>query len=80
MILTARYQGMTTGTHGIDFTVKNGDSQENDVGFFQFTGESFTMSEDIYSSGSIPSSYFTDGRNTLKTDGSLGSPSSSMTR
>ena len=72
MILTARYQGMTSGSHRIDFAVRNGLSQVNDIGYFQFTGESFTMSEDIYTSSSIPASYFTDGENTLLTEGSLG--------
>ncbi len=73
MVLTARYQGMTSGSHRIDFTVKNGSSQENSAGYFVFTGQAYTMSNDIYISSSLPASYFTDGLNYLITDGSMGS-------
>ncbi|MBD3348668.1 MAG: hypothetical protein GF400_05685, partial [Candidatus Eisenbacteria bacterium] len=77
MTLTARYQGMTNGTHRIDFSIRNGDSQVNGFGYFQFVGEASTMSDDIYVSGSVPASYFTDGVNTLLTEGSLGPSGSS---
>ncbi len=71
-VLTARYQGMTGGTHRIDLSVENGASQENYVGAFVFTGEAYTMDNDIYTSAPVANSYFTEGLNYLIAVGSLG--------
>ena len=71
--LRARYQGMTTGFHYIDFRIAYGATEDNYVGQFSFSGTSATMDEDIYQSGPIPTSYFTDGDHTLRATGSGGS-------
>ncbi len=72
--MRARYQGRSNTQHRIDFSIENGLGVENYVDYFQFSGVSFNMSEDIYANPStpVPSSYFTDGANTLLTAGSLG--------
>ncbi|MCK4915194.1 MAG: hypothetical protein KAS89_03440, partial [Candidatus Eisenbacteria sp.] len=71
--MRARYQGMTTGLHDIDFHIAYGATEDNYVGQFSFSGTSATMDEDIYESGPIPTSYFTDGDHTLRATGSGGS-------
>ncbi|MCK4512161.1 hypothetical protein KAW64_10500, partial [bacterium] len=69
----ARYQGMTSGFHYIDFRIAYGATEDNYIGQFSFSGISETMDEDIYQSGPIPTSYFTDGSHTLRATGTRGS-------
>jgi len=71
--MRARYQGMTSGFHYIDFHIAYGATEDNYVGQFSFSGTSATMDEDIYQSGPIPTSYFTDGDHTLRATDSGGS-------
>jgi hypothetical protein len=71
--MRARYQGMTGVLHHIDFRISYGDTADNHVGQFSFSGISETMDEDIYQSGPIPTWYFTDGSHTLGATGSRGS-------
>ena len=71
--MRARYQGMTSGFHYIDFRVAYGATEDNYVGEFSFSGISQTMDEDIYQSDPIPTSYFTDGDHTLRATGTRGS-------
>lgn len=71
ILLRARYQGIDGGNHIIDFSVINGVSQEHAIGTFNFYGVSYTMEEDVYESPAfIAASHFTDGENTLRTQGS----------
>ncbi|RLG69694.1 MAG: hypothetical protein DRO11_07355, partial [Methanobacteriota archaeon] len=72
-VMRARYQGITTGWHYIDFRISYGDTADNYVGEFSFYGLSETMAEDIYESGPIPTWYFTDGDHELRAIGSRGS-------
>jgi hypothetical protein len=70
--MRARYQGMTSGFHYIDFRIAHG-VEDNYVGQFSFSGISETMDEHIYQSDAIPTSYFTSGDHTLRATGSRGS-------
>ncbi len=70
--LRARYHGMTSGLHYIDFRIAYGGTADNYVGQFSFSGISENMAEDIYESGPIPTSYFTDGSHTLRATGTGG--------
>ncbi len=72
--LRARYQGITTGSHRLDFSIKDGTGAEHYVDDFQFSGISYSMDEDVYASPTspIPASYFTDGANSLLAEGSDG--------
>jgi hypothetical protein len=71
--IRTRYHGMTSGFHYIDFRIAYGDTADNYVGQFSFSGISENMNEDIYQSGPIPTWYFTDGSHTLRATGSRGS-------
>ncbi len=68
--MRARYQGLTSGFHIIDFRIAYGATEDNYIGQFSFSGISETMDEDIYQGGPIPTSYFTDGDHTLRATGS----------
>jgi hypothetical protein len=72
--LRARYQGITTGSHRVDFSIKDGTGTTNYVDDFQFSGISYSMDEDVYANPTspIPASYFTDGANSLVAEGSDG--------
>ncbi len=72
IILRARYQGVENTNHEIDLSILNGDSQENDVGHFQFSGAAVDMDSHIFTSSPIPASYLTQGENEIRAVGSGG--------
>ena len=75
--MRARYQGIRSGEHTIDFSLENG-SGENDFGSYTFYGISETMAEDIYLSGNIPAAYFEEGENVLHAVGEGGSSGANL--
>jgi len=71
--MRSRYQGMTSGWHYLDFRISYGDTADNYVGQFAFSGISQDMDEDIYVSGPIANWFFTDGDHEMRAVGSRGS-------
>jgi hypothetical protein len=72
VILRARYQGIENTNHVIDLSIINGDSEQNSVGQFQFSGTGVGMDQHIFTSDPLPASYFTQGENELRLVGSGG--------
>ena len=72
--LRARYQGISSDAHRIDFTIMSGpsDTSEHWIGYFEFSGAGDSMDDHIYFSGGFPADYLTEGENVLRTVGSEG--------
>jgi len=72
IIFRARYHGDEDGRHRIDLSVIDGQSNENDIGYHEFYGNSTNMQEDIVELGPVPAGYLSDGANTLHAVGEGG--------
>ncbi len=68
----ARYQGISSSGHDVTISIIDGNSVEHSVGAYLFYGLAATMEEHIFDVASVPATYFTDGENTFRTQGTVG--------
>ncbi len=74
----ARYQGIANSSHSITISIIDGSSVEHEPWSYSFFGITTTMENHIFDVASIPATYFTDGENTFRTRGTVGSSGANL--